>query len=107
MAAADICSYVYEAAKKMEIRNNFNIEKEVAGKTWFTSRHPELSLRKSEPTTAARAQGFCKEAVDQFYDLLERIYDQHNIPASNIYNIDETGISIVPSVVVVTMHLPR
>ena len=35
--------------------------------------------------------------MDKFFKLLKSLYDENNYPAENIYNIDETGISTVPS----------
>ena len=59
------------------------------------SRH-DLSNRKPEPTSSARAYGFNEAAVKEFFTLLKTEMDQYNFKAENIYNVDETGISIVP-----------
>ncbi|XP_008180862.1 uncharacterized protein LOC100571291 [Acyrthosiphon pisum] len=53
----------------------------MAGQDWmnnFLLRHPDLSLRKSEATSGARAMGFNK------------------LNANRIYNCDETGITVNP-----------
>jgi hypothetical protein len=47
-------------------------------KTSFRKRHPELSLRKPEETSAAMAQGFNKLNVEKFFKLLKSIMDKHN-----------------------------
>ena len=47
--------------------------KDKAGDGWvrgFLNRHPELTLRKPEPTSIARATGFNKPQVQRFFDLL-------------------------------------
>ena len=42
----------------------------MAGPDWlqgFLSRHPQLSIRKPQPTNIARAVGFNKEQVEHFF----------------------------------------
>lgn len=71
----------------------------MAGYDWyrcFMKRHPELSLRKPEATSIARAMGFNKVVVSQFYELLGGLLDTYKFSADRIYNCDETGISSVP-----------
>ncbi|GBP18008.1 hypothetical protein EVAR_16953_1 [Eumeta japonica] len=55
----------------------------------------DLSIRKLEATSAARAMGFNKVAVNKFYSLLGEVYDKYNLTSDRIYNCDETGISSV------------
>lgn len=79
--------------------HNFNHDKKIAGVDWvkgFMKRHPDLSIRKPEDTSAARAMGFNKVAVDTFYSLLGEVYDKYNLTPDRVYNCDETGISCVP-----------
>lgn len=45
-----------------------------------------------EPTLVARAKGFDREVVTQFYNLLEEITENNPIVPKSIYNIDETGV---------------
>ena len=42
-----------------------------------------------------RATGFNKPQVDRFYDLLLQLQEQLRIKSSQIYNVDETGVSTV------------
>ncbi|KAJ8938360.1 hypothetical protein NQ314_011524 [Rhamnusium bicolor] len=43
------------------------------------------------------ALGFTSENVSRFYDNLEKEYNSHNFPPHRIFNVDETGLSIVQS----------
>ena len=56
----------------------------------------ELSCRKAEPTSKQRTFGFNETSVSQFFGLLEELMEEYNFEPNNIYNVDETGISVVP-----------
>lgn len=87
----------YQLAKKNKKDHPFKDDK--AGKDWlfrFLKRHPDLMIRKPENISAARAVGFNKIAVDNFYKLLGEIYDKHQLTPDHIFNCDETGVSVVP-----------
>ena len=63
----------YQLAVANGIHDRFNNKKKEASKEWyrgFMSRHPDLSLRMPEPTSAAWARGFNEVAVGKFFDLL-------------------------------------
>lgn len=80
------------------IPNYFNKEKKLAGKDWlygFLRRHPEISLRKPEPTSIYRITAFNKTEVERFFGLLEQLMVKFHFPPEKIYNIDETGITTV------------
>lgn len=47
-------------------------------------------------TSQARALGFKKQSVKLFYDNLERLYDKYRFKPNRIFNVDETGLCIVP-----------
>lgn len=63
----------YQLAVRNNKKHNFNNEKETAGVDWlngFLKRQPELSIRKPEATSAARAMAFNRVSVGNFYQLL-------------------------------------
>lgn len=87
------------SACRKNINQTFNQGNKMAGKVWlciFWKRHPELSLQKPENTSAARARGFNESAVNDFLNLIEPIIEKYKLPASRIYNLDETDITVVP-----------
>lgn len=70
----------------------------MAGWQWyygFMSRHRKLSLRTPEQTSLNRVRAFCKENVDHFFNNLGEVYSRFE--PKNIWNMDETGFSNVPS----------
>ncbi|CAK8677210.1 unnamed protein product [Clavelina lepadiformis] len=60
-------------------------------------RHPDLSLRQPEPTSLSRAMGFNRTQVGRFFDLLKGIHEKEAITVENVYNVDETGITVSKS----------
>lgn len=98
LTSKDLRRLAFEIAEKNEIPHHFNSDIGMAGKKWyyqFMKRNPNLSLRSPEPTSIARATGFCKERVKSFFNVLTEIVDKNNLSADSIYNVDETGISTV------------
>nr|CAH7765781.1 unnamed protein product [Callosobruchus chinensis] len=80
------------------LKHPFNLITASAGKKWlrgFMNRHPDLSFRTSEPMSAARVKGFNPEAVNHFFDLYEPEFDKVRSPSHRVYNVDETGITVV------------
>lgn len=94
----DVCSLAYQLAVRNNIPHPF--KDETAGKDWFYAfmkRNPKLSVRKPIGTSFARARGFNKEEVDKFFDLLDDVFKKYNFPPNRIFNVDETGLSVVQS----------
>ena len=94
----DVRHIAYQLAVRNAIPHNFNADSQKAGKDWlqgFRRRHPLLSLRTPEATSAASARGFNKVNVDAFYALYGKLVDAHHFNPGGIYNVDETGITTV------------
>ena len=49
---------------------------------WFRQRHPNLVLRFPQPLDLNRARALCPQSVEQFYQNLESLYQQHNYETS-------------------------
>lgn len=99
LTTKDMRILAYDLAEKNDISHNFDTSKKMAGRIWlenFLKRNPDLSLRKPEATSAARASGFNKVSVDKFFDLLEQAIETHQLPPDRIFNVDETGMTTVP-----------
>ncbi|KAJ8886380.1 hypothetical protein PR048_012591 [Dryococelus australis] len=70
----------------------------MTGKNWFyafKARHKELALRELESTPMARAKGFNKKNVLEFFYILERVIDENKFDAARVFNVDDTGFSTV------------
>jgi hypothetical protein len=95
----DLRCLAYQLAQRNNLLHKFCNEKCMAGEDWvksFLTRHPNLSIREPEATSGARAMGFNKVAVNQFFSLLENSIDKHHLTAERIYNCDETGVTVNP-----------
>nr|CAI5854020.1 unnamed protein product [Callosobruchus analis] len=95
----DLRRPAYQVAVQNNIENPFR--EGVAGRYWlkgFLKRHQNiLSVRQPTGTSYARANGFTRERMNEFYDNLETIQSTTSFPPSRIFNVDETGLSIVQS----------
>ncbi|XP_022830992.1 uncharacterized protein LOC111359630 [Spodoptera litura] len=99
LSTSELQKLAYELAVRNNKQHKFNELKEKAGKDWlrgFLHRHPDLSLRKPENTSAARAAGFNRLSVGKYFELLGKALDDNPFTPDRIYNCDETGISVVP-----------
>lgn len=95
----DLKRMAFQLANKNNIPHPF--KQGEAGRSWvdlFLNRHnDQLSLRKPCGTSFSRALGFNEENVGTFFKLLEEIFSKQKFPADRIYNVDETGLTIVQS----------
>nr|CAD7255963.1 unnamed protein product [Timema shepardi] len=85
-------------AERNNIPNQF--KEGVAGRSWldhFLSRHKQQMSLRPTGTSYARVEGFTKEMVLPFFNLLESEYEKHRYVADRIWNVDKTGLSLVQS----------
>ncbi|XP_066593618.1 uncharacterized protein [Prorops nasuta] len=95
----DLRRLAYQLAERNNFPHPFSHANMSAGKDWlyfFQRRHPEITLRKPESTSIARAQAFNKPVVTKFFGLLKELITQYKYPPHQIFNVDETSISTVP-----------
>ncbi|KAJ2937188.1 hypothetical protein O0L34_g19062 [Tuta absoluta] len=85
LTTTELQKLAYQLAVRNNKQHKFNNEDEMAGKVWLKG-----FLK------AARAAGFNRVSVAQFFELLAQAYDKHGFTPDRIYNCDETGISVVP-----------
>lgn len=99
LTAKDLRRLAYELAEKNKLQHNFCRETKLAGRIWlenFLKRNSDLSFRKPEPTSLARASGFNQVMVNQFFDLLTDLVTKYKFTPDRIFNVDETGMTTVP-----------
>lgn len=88
------CDIASQAGRDHPFHNGF------AGRGWmegFRKRHPKLTLRTPQALSYCRAAMVNKDAVDDFFAKLGALYGRLNLISKpmQIFNIDETGISVV------------
>lgn len=97
----DLKRLAYQLAIQNKIEHPFSSKSMMAGRCWldqFLNRHKStLSIRKPCGTSFARALGFTREKVNMFFDILEAEFEKHNYPPDRIFNVDETGLTVVQS----------
>ena len=54
-----------------------------------------ISVRTPEQKSLARATSFTRNNVEVFYSYLERVVMKYKFEASDMYNLDETGVHTV------------
>lgn len=97
LTSKDVCKLAFDLAEKEGLDHPFNKEKGLAGRDWlgkFMKTH-DITLRKPEATSIARAVGFNKPSVDKFYGLLKSELQNFPYQAKNIWNVDESGLTTV------------
>ena len=101
LSPVEVRKIVYQFCVLNKLAHNFDDEKKSAGRKWlrnFLARHPELSVRKAEGVSLQRACGYNISKVRIFEQLLKSELftedSQRKIPVENIFNVDETGITV-------------
>lgn len=98
LSCDDVRKLAFQLAERNNIEHRFNKQNKMAGWDWlrdFRLRNPSISLRTPEATSAGRAQGFNKPQVKRFYETLDNVLRENNIPSERIWNVDESGLSSV------------
>ncbi|KAJ3616588.1 hypothetical protein MTP99_017334, partial [Tenebrio molitor] len=96
----ELRSLAYQLAEKNGLNHNFNKESQLAGEHWlkgFRDKHPNVSLRTPEATSAARARAFNKNNVNKFFSLLDECFRRFPYSPHRVFNVDETGLTTVQS----------
>ncbi|KAJ4426296.1 hypothetical protein ANN_27109 [Periplaneta americana] len=92
---------VFFLAKRNGITNRFSELRGSAGKDWlygFLRRHKDrISILSATGTSLSRTKGFNKASVGAFFDILEAEFAKYNFEPSRVFNVDETGLSVVQS----------
>ncbi|CAG7720180.1 unnamed protein product [Allacma fusca] len=94
----ELLSLAFDYAQRLSKPHKFNSIQQKAGYQWihgFMRRNPIVSVRIPQATSLYRAKAFTKETVDVFYDNLHSVMTTYNFGAESIWNMDETGLSIV------------
>jgi len=108
----EVRSIAFSYAKQNGIFG-FSQRKAVAGYEWlyaFLRRHPELSIRKPEPLSIARACGMNRVVVQKWFESLGTSIDELGLKnrPDRLWNVDETGLQdhFVPQQVVAEAGKP-
>ncbi|KZS06371.1 Uncharacterized protein APZ42_030201 [Daphnia magna] len=86
-------AYCYGKANQISMPNQWSVKK-AAGSDWFSlflKRNKNLSIRKPERTSQARAAAVNHRVIDKFYDDLFELINKHNFQPEDIFNCDETN----------------
>ena len=95
-----------QLAYEFAVQNNLKIpvtwtKTKMAGKDWFSgfmSRNKNLSIRKPEATSVSRMASFNPVNLKTFQDKLELLIGRYALTPSQIFNLDETGVTTVQKV---------
>lgn len=89
----------YRFAEENGLPHRFNKNKKKAGESWLQGfcLRQNIVLRQPEKCSMGRIMGFNRVQVSRFYNNLQELYEQKKYAPSNIYNMDETGLSTVPN----------
>ena len=100
LSAREVRELAYNCAKKagLKMPEIWEVDK-CAGTEWFTGfmkrNSDKLSIRTPEATSLARATSFNKHNVSSFFENLAKVLDKMEFCPSDIWNVDETGVTTV------------
>ena len=100
LSTLDVRKLAFQLAIANHLPNKFNQQKKEAGWSWlkaFRERNPEISLRIPESTSVARARAFNRPQVSSFFNKLKGTLEDINFHPANLWNMDESGLTTVPS----------
>jgi hypothetical protein len=92
--------FAYDIAEQNGIVHAFSERNKLAGKDslrGFIKRHPEVAVPLPDATSIGRWYGFSRPQVERFFYLQLQLYAHHKLPASRVYNCDESVLSTVPT----------
>ena len=94
----DVQRLAFSLVEKIGCKHPFNNGK--AGRGWFDgfkSCHPQLTFRTPQSLSCARAVAANEFVIADFFSKLGAIYGRLNLVTKpmQVYNVDETGVSIV------------
>ena len=100
----------YRIVAKAERKHPFKDEK--AGCAWFDGfqrRHPKLTIHSPQPLSYSRALRASTETINYFFGKLGALYGKLNLISKpmQIFNCDETGVSVVHKLGKVITELGR
>ena len=98
LSREDVMFMAYAIVERSGRKHPFQNDK--AGRGWFDgfrARHPQLTIRLPQPLSHCRALCSNRETIDHFFGKLGALYGRPNLIAKpmQIFNADETGVSIV------------
>jgi hypothetical protein len=67
------------------------------GKNWvprFLQRHPDIKSKVGRKIESLRIQNTTPAALEDWFQLFQRVQDQYQVKPANIWNMDETGIAL-------------
>ena len=98
LTTVDMRHLAYDLAEKLGLKHNFSAETKMAGRDWlrgFFKRHEDLAIRRPQGTNIARAVGFNRPKVHQFFELYRSQLEMSIYTSARICNMDETGVTNV------------
>lgn len=100
LTRSDLRRMAFQLAERNNINHPFS-KGNMAGRKWlalFLKRHKKrLSIRRPTGTSFARAVGFNRDNVNNFFDLLISACEKQKYTPDRIFNVDESGLAIVQS----------